>query len=405
MTINFKNYFVISILILSASSIAQNNVFGDVSSNFGILASTYTNTSPGTTIAGDLGYIRGPQTPVTVSGVIHTSDSVYSQAGIAQTAATAFTNSQVCTTNLPGIAVDLSQAHDGVYTPGVYCTTGATSIGSAGITLSGNGIYIFKIDGALTTVANSNVVLTNGAKASIVFWVPTAATTLGANTQFAGTILDASGVTISNNVSILGKVLAFGGTVSTSADTITVPLFELADAVSGNFQCTTTFPFGTIDLGSNVQYPDKVYPPGVYCIDGTANIGSGLITLTGNGAHIFKISGALNQAANTDVILADGAQVSSIIWVPTGPITIGANSHLIGTVNGAPITLGANSDVNGIGPKIMSDATVTPSGPLYATGDTTVPEFGTVATMILAIAIVSIIAVTARTRLGIMPKY
>ncbi|HET7336586.1 MAG TPA: ice-binding family protein, partial [Candidatus Nitrosotalea sp.] len=349
--------------------------------------------------------VRGPQVAATVNGVIHTSDAVYSQAGIAQNTATAFTNSQVCTTNLPGIAVDLSQVHDGVYTPGVYCITGAASIGAAGITLSGNGIYIFKIDGALTTVANSNVVLTNGAKASIVFWVPTAATTLGENSNFAGMILDASGVTISNNVSILGKVLAFGGTVSTSADTITVPLFELADATSGTFSCTITFPTGTIDLGSNVQYPDKVYPPDVYCIDGTANIGSGPITLTGNGAHIFKISGALNQAANTDVILTNGAQGSSVIWIPAGPTTIGANSHLIGTVNGAPITIGANSDINGIGPaKTMADETITPSGPLYATGDTTVPEFGTVATMILAIAIVSIIAVSTRTRLGIMSK-
>src|SRR4029077_19888944 len=111
------------------------------------------------------------------------------------------------------------------------------------------------------------------------------------------------------------------------------------------------------DLGSNVQYPDKVYPPGVYCIDGAANIGSGPITLTGSGSHIFKINGALNQAANTDVILSNGALSSSVVWVPSGPITIGANSHLIGTVSGAPITIGANSDINGVGPaKVMADA-------------------------------------------------
>ncbi|MHB8603300.1 MAG: ice-binding family protein [Nitrosotalea sp.] len=163
---------------------------------------------------------------------------------------------------------------------------------------------------------------------------------------------------------------------------------------SSNFQCTVTFPTGAIDLGSNVQYPDKTYPPGVYCIDGTANIGSGPITLTGDGNHVFKINGALNQAANTDVVLTNGALSSSVMWMPTGAVTIGANSHLIGTVNGAPITIGANSDINGVGPaKTMADAI------------TAVPEFGAVTALILAVAITSIIIVSARTRLGIIPKH
>jgi predicted secreted protein with PEFG-CTERM motif len=353
--INIKNYFIISILILSASSMAQSNVFGDSTGNFGILASTYTNTSPGTSIAGDLGYTSGPQVVPSISGSTHVADSVYSQAGTTQNNAISSANSQVCTTNL-GTTIDLSLVNGGVYTPGVYCTTGAASIGTGGITLSGNGIYIFKIGGALTTAANSAVRL-DGAQASDVSWVPTQATTLGANTKFAGIILDASGVTMSSNVMMTGRVLAFGGTVSTNADTITVPSSAMADTVSGNFQCTVTFPTGAIDLGSNVQYSDKVYPPGVYCIDGAANIGSGPITLTGNGAHIFKINGALNQAANTDVILSNGALSSGVLWIPAGPTTIGANSHLIGTVNGAPITMGANSDINGIGPaKTMADA-------------------------------------------------
>jgi len=494
-----------------------------ISGNFAILASTYTNTSPGTSIAGDLGYTTGPAVAPTVNGIIHVADGAYSQAGTAQNSATSAAQ-QACTTNL-GTTVDLSTVQGGVYTPGVYCTTGAASIGAGGITLSGNGNYIFKIDGALTTVSGSAVNL-NGAQASSVSWVPTGATTLGASSSFAGTILDASGVTISSGVSMTGRVLAFGGTVSTASDTITVPSYAMSDAISG---CTFTFPTGAIDLGSNVYYGAKVYPSGVYCINGAANIGSGPITLSGNGAHIFKINGALGQAANTDVILSNGALASGVIWMPTGATTIGANSHLIGTVNGAPITIGANSDINGMGPaKLMSDAIsgctftfptgaidlgsnvyygakVYPSGvycingaanigsgpitlsgngahifkingalgqaantdvilsngalasgviwmptgattiganshligtvtgapitigansdingmgpakvmadtltvPSYAISDkiTAAPEFGTVATLILIVAIVSVIAVSARTRLHIMPKY
>ncbi|MHB9161274.1 MAG: ice-binding family protein, partial [Nitrosotalea sp.] len=218
-----------------------------ISGNFGILASTYTNTSPGTSIAGDIGYTTGPAVVPAISGSTHVADSVYAQAGTAQYDATSSANSQACTSNL-GSTVDLSLVNGGVYTPGVYCTTGAASIGSGGITLSGNGIYIFKIDGALTTVANS-VVNLKGAQASTVSWVPTAATTLGANSKFAGIILDAAGVTISGNVDMTGQVLAFGGTVSTSADTITIPSYAMSDSLSVPLSATgdTTVPeFGAI---------------------------------------------------------------------------------------------------------------------------------------------------------------
>ena len=99
----------------------------------------------------------------------------------------------------------------------MYCTLGAASIGTAGITLSGNGTYIFRINGALTTVANSHVTLI-GSSACDVFWTPTQATTLGANTAFAGTVIDAAGVTLGVNATWMGIILAFGGTVTTGVD-------------------------------------------------------------------------------------------------------------------------------------------------------------------------------------------
>ncbi|HEX5673281.1 MAG TPA: ice-binding family protein, partial [Nitrososphaeraceae archaeon] len=74
--------------------------------------------------------------------------------------------------------------------------------------------------------------LTNGAQASNITWVPTQATTLGANSNFAGTILDASGVTIGDSVSITGKVLAFGGTVTTGPSVrITVPSYSIPNVI------------------------------------------------------------------------------------------------------------------------------------------------------------------------------
>ena len=229
--INIKNYFMISVLVLSALSVMQNNAFANSTSNFGILASTYTNTDGETSVTGDLGYTTGPRVMPTVNGITHVADSVYSQAGTIQNSDKSSANAQACTANL-GTTVNLSTVQGGVYTPGVYCTTGAASIGAAGITLSGNGNYVFKIDGALTTVANSDVHLADGAQASNVSWVPTGATTLGANSNFAGTVLDAAGVTIGDNTSVTGRVLAFGGTVTTGHSvSVVVPSHSMADVI------------------------------------------------------------------------------------------------------------------------------------------------------------------------------
>ena len=38
-------------------------------------------------------------------------------------------------------------------------------------------------------------------------------------------------------------------------------------------------------------------------------------------------------------------------------------------------------------------------------GGAVIPEFGTIAVMILAVAIISIIAISAKSRLSIMPRY
>lgn len=87
----------------------------------------------------------------------------------------------------------------GLYEPGVYCTDGAVT--AANITLSGAGTYIFRIAGALDTTAGDTITLTNGADPCNVFWTPTAATTLAANTNFVGVVIaNATAINIGSNV-------------------------------------------------------------------------------------------------------------------------------------------------------------------------------------------------------------
>ena len=224
-----KNSIVVAVVAValgvlgSLAALAATTPPLGMTATFSILASTYTNTVPGTTLSGDLGYTTGPAVVPTVSGINYGSGAPYSTAGTDEGSLLSSLNAEnavppTCDYTY-GSATDLSLLSQPL-TPGVYCISGATSIGTGGITLSGAGTYIFRINGALTTVANSAVTLTGGASACDVFWTPTQATTLGANSSFAGTDVDDAGITMGSTVTWSGRALAFGGTVSTNADTI-----------------------------------------------------------------------------------------------------------------------------------------------------------------------------------------
>jgi len=223
-----------SFLVSSVASAATSPGMGAANS-FVILSSTYSNSASGTTLNGDLGYTVPPATNPTVNGATQVANSVYNQAGIDQGNALINLNNQPCSFQFaPGpvdLASDTTHGPVGVYTPGVYCVSGAASIGGGGtITLNGAGTYIFRMDGELTTSANSVVVLANGASACDVWWTPTAATTLGANSTFVGTDIAAAGIAIGSTVNWTGQALAFGGTVSTASDTISTATCTAARA-------------------------------------------------------------------------------------------------------------------------------------------------------------------------------
>jgi hypothetical protein len=228
---------ILTLFIVSPAAYAATSPDLGAASSLTVLSGTYTNSAIGTTLNGDLGYTTGPVVAPTVNGQTYVADGTYNQAGIDQGTALGALASQACTFSFaPGavdLATDTSHGAAGVYAPGVYCISGAATIGGGGtITLTGSGTYIFRITGALTTSANSVVTLA-GASACNVWWTPGQATTLGANTTFMGTDIDPSGITIGNATTWTGRALAFGGTVSTTADTInTVPACSAASSPS-----------------------------------------------------------------------------------------------------------------------------------------------------------------------------
>lgn len=224
--ISLALYFAGPIVTLAATTPSLG-----AAASYGVLGGTYTNTSAATTVNGDVGFTTGPAQAPLGTHTNYGSGAPTPQARIDAGSALTTLATNSCTENL-GAIVDLSTVGThptGVYTPGVYCSTGAMSIGTGGITLSGAGTYIFRADGALTSVDNSVVTL-SGSDACDVFWTPTAATTLGATTTFKGTIIDnANAITVGAVTGWVGRALSLGaGTVTTGAtSTITVPTCTL----------------------------------------------------------------------------------------------------------------------------------------------------------------------------------
>jgi hypothetical protein len=241
---NIRCLVVLSLLV-PAGALAQMSPNLGTASVFGVVSSTFTNsnTAPQTIINGQVCFTTGPVTPPLTQGTVTTPCPP--QVGLDQNAALADILGRPCTFLGAGAvalnAVIIGANPPGVIPPGCYTNGGAMNVTlGTTVTLSGQGVYIFRPGGALNTGADSLVTLANGACASDVFWAPVGATTLGANAAlsltptFVGNIIDAAGITIGHFANLTGRALSFGGTVTTDAVTISVPTCATAfSATSG----------------------------------------------------------------------------------------------------------------------------------------------------------------------------
>jgi hypothetical protein len=371
---NIKNYFAISLIILSASSaIVQNHAFAFVAPSlgaagtFGILASTYTNTATPVVITGDLGYITAPATPPsTLTGTLHVDDTTFTNARTAEGTALSSLNGDACTFTFAAGAIDLASdtTHGpiGVYTPGVYCVTGAMSIASTpGITLNGAGAYLFRSTGALNTAVNTAVTLEGGASANDVFWTPGAATTLGANTAFVGIDIDDSGIVIGGTTAWVGQALAAGGTVSTATtDSITVPTVAPAAITL----TPSTDPVGTLVTVAGTGFADTSLVTIKYNTVGQTT--GGTCTTSGSGVLAgctFTVPSGVIGAANT--VLATDASGDTAVATFTVPPLISL-SPALGSV-GTTVTVSGSDFADNSAVTIKYDGTTVTTSPATVT--------------------------------------
>jgi hypothetical protein len=106
---------------------------------------------------------------------------------------------------------------------GVYCT--ASGIGVTGtVTLDGGGdpnaTFVFQAGTTLTTAGN--VVLINGAQAKNVFWIVGTSATLGTASQWQGTIIALTSITMVENATLFGRALARNGSVTLGTNNVII---------------------------------------------------------------------------------------------------------------------------------------------------------------------------------------
>lgn len=221
---------VLATLSFSGSALsAQATVNLGNAESFGALSFTaMTNAGANTVVNGDV----GSSTSID-AGVTHPGYGAYG-AGTPELAAaqasllTAYDFAEAQAPTQPSITgVNLG---GDTLLPGVYNSTSGILIDDPiPLTLDGNGdsssVFIFQAasSGNLIVESTSSVTYTNGAQPCNVFWKVNSAFLRNTNFTFIGTILALTQITLTENITVEGRVLARNADVTFIHDTINKP--------------------------------------------------------------------------------------------------------------------------------------------------------------------------------------
>jgi hypothetical protein len=277
--------------------------------NFAVLGSTtVTNTGP-SVITGDLGVSPGTAVTGFPPGIVdggstYMADAIAGQARADATTAYLDLAGQTCnaTYRVP------TELGGKTFVPGVYCFTSSAAI-TGTVTLDAGGkpdaVFIFEVGSTLITASNASVALINGAQRCEIFWQVGSSATLGTGTDFVGTIIALTSISLKTDANLSGRALARNGAVTLESNTVSVPscaatvnappvlaksFSEPSITAGGNSTLTLTLSNPDSTVASITSVLTDTFPSGM-SVSGKASttcggtvgatIGQSVVTLTG----------------------------------------------------------------------------------------------------------------------------
>jgi hypothetical protein len=266
--------------------------------------------APHTTLRGDLGVLANTQPTGFPPGVVTGVSRIGPMAAGAAHADLVTAYNEVAAR--PAGAALAGALADTTISPGLHTVAGAVS-NTTTVTLDGGGnpnaVFVFQINGAMAMAAGSRVILVNGAQASRVFWQVNGAGSVGANAEFAGTLMASAAVAVGNGTTFNGRALARDGALTLDNNQFysAPPVVTFSDGASDMTTDTTPTISGTTDVEAPGIVTVTVAGQMLTAtpIDGLWSVTSGLLA---NGTYTVVASvtdGADNHASATQQLTVD----------------------------------------------------------------------------------------------------
>ena len=266
------------------------------------------------------------------------------------------------TTIAPGLGGQTLVSTRAAGSSGVFCQTSPNPTSLNGtLTLSGNGIFIIKLNSALTTAANSQIVLTNGATANNVFFQIMGAATLGALSTFQGTIVSLGAIVLGAQASVTGRLLSTTGAITLDNNAITnvaapdappaaLPLLITNLAASPSPVCAGSPITFTATVGNAATPYAFTITNGSNTVIGTATGAafSRSLTASGSGSQSFTLTVGDNgsQAMATTSVTVNALPTAGL--TNNGPLTCAQTSATLTASGGVSYRFNEQSNNTGV---------------------------------------------------------
>ncbi len=367
-------------VLYSKKHFGQTPTLG-ASSNFAVFTAigAFNNVGATTNVVGDVGTNVGAFNafpPGVLVGQIHVADPVSVQAAIDVDVAYSFTAALTC-----GQVLTSTLGNGQVLTPNIYCIGEASTMNDT-LFLDGEGdpnaIFIFQIDGALSTSTFSTIILSNSASICNIFWQINGAVDIGENATFRGNILVNGAISLLEAASFYGRALSRDGAISMANNIVRInqlptPAFIIADGPTtfcSNDSVIISGNNGGVWNNGSVSPSITVTESGTYFVTTSNNCGSSTsnsITTNVYASTPCSITGdnTICEGSSTELCATPGS--ATYVW-SNGSTTSCISVNVAGNYS---VTV---TDVNGCTSACNINVTVSALPQCSITGDNTICE-------------------------------